>query len=85
MGPELGKGRDAGGWPADPSAADEEDHHQLVASGALPPGVFQLLVRLVLPEGRRRGQVQKTKFLVAAPTQALPQDVSRQTEATWCS
>lgn len=27
MGTELGKGRGAGGWPADLSAGNEEDHH----------------------------------------------------------
>lgn len=58
---------------------------QLVASRTLPPGFFQLLVRLVLPEGKQRGQVQKVKFLMAAPTQAPSQEVSCQTEAMWCS
>lgn len=61
------------------------DVPQLVASQALPPGFFQLLVRLVLPEGKQRGQVQKIKFLVVAPTQALSQEVSCQTEAMRCS
>lgn len=57
---------------------------QPVASQALVMHFFQLLVRLVLPGGKQKGQVQKIKLLVAAPTQALTQKVSNQMKRTQC-
>lgn len=46
MGTELGKGRDTGGWPADLSAGNEEDHHHhagCVTAGGQPDTATRLL------------------------------------------
>lgn len=80
---ELGQGGDAGGWPADFRGGGGLSPSLLVGPSQVLH--FQLLVRLVLPGGKQKGQVQKIKLLLAAPTQALAREVSNQTKGTQCS
>lgn len=85
----LARPRDPGGWPADRRGGGEEDHlHHTpwVPARGQPMHFFQLLVGLVVPEGEPRGQVQHIELLLlAAPTQALTQEVLNQMQGTQCS
>lgn len=84
----LARPRDPGGWPADRRGGGEEEHlHHApwVPARGQPMHFFQLPVGLVVPEGEPRGQVQHIELLLAAPTQAVTQEVLNQMPGTRCS